>query len=161
MTRRTGAWVLRTVGNEVSTNATDVYHSERAHTFSSSMALLALARSSSAILASSSPSRENLRFSPLLLSSILFSSPFPVLAVDSLLCNVRSRFSLPLSLLIDNPACVSSNSLIALSCASASLLACSSAASLSSCSRSFSARLISFFCARMFVRAHSRQKISP
>lgn len=114
--------------------------------FSSSMALRAFARSSSALRVTSSSSSANLRFSP------LFGSP----------AGVRPSGLLSvLPLATSNPACVSSNSLTALACASSSWRAFDSAASFSSRSRSRSALLISFLCAMMLLSAHSRQKMSP
>ncbi|ROW15022.1 hypothetical protein VPNG_03330 [Cytospora leucostoma] len=110
------------------------------------MALRAFARSSSALRVTSSSSSANLRFSP------LFGSP--TAARTSGLLSV-----LPLA--TSNPACVSSNSLTALACASSSWRAFSSAASFSSRSRSRSSLLISFLCAMMLLSAHSRQKMSP
>ena len=136
-------------------------------TFSSSMAFLAFARSSSAIRETSSGSSENLRFSPVF-------APFPCPFFQSSLEGSRAagvsvlgvsvlglRLLAPTPLLILSPACVSSNSRIARSWASESRRALSSWTSRSSCSRAFSARLISFFWARMLLRTHSRQKMSP
>lgn len=101
-------------------------------------------RSCEAIRSTSSSSIENLRFSPL-------ADPAPSSACAALLfrrCESR-------------PAWVSSNSCTARLCSSSPLLAWSSWASRSSCSRALSKRLISFFWARMLLRAHSRQKMSP
>lgn len=112
-------------------------------TFSSSIALLALLRSCDAIRSTSSSSIENLRFSPLV-------DPPPSSTCALLFRRCESR-----------PAWVSSNSCTARLCSSRPLLAWSSWASRSSCSLALSNRLISFFWARMLLRAHSRQKMSP
>jgi hypothetical protein len=107
------------------------------------MARLALLRSCEAIRNTSSSSIENLRFSPL-------ADPAPSSTCALLFRRCDSR-----------PAWVSSNSCTARLCSSSPLLAWSSWASRSSCSLALSSRLISFFCARMLLRAHSRQKMSP
>lgn len=128
-------------------------------TFSSSIARLALARSSAAMRATSSSSSENFRFSP------RFSPPFDSGVADggcdSLLRGVAAFDVALRPLLTSNPACVSSNSRMALSSASASWRAFSSKVSLSCCSLAFSSLLISFFWARMLLSAHSRQYMSP
>lgn len=67
----------------------------------------------------------------------------------------------PFALPFDNPACVSSKSRIARSLSSSSSAAFALAVSSSAFLRAFSALFSSFFCVKIFARAHSRQKMSP
>ena len=127
------------------------------HTFSSSNCFLTLALSSLAIRASSSSSRENFLFSPR--PGILGCwSSTARLSFGGVLFGFTAPRRRPEG---SKPAWVRSKSRTARSRASRSCLPFSSCSSRSSCSLAFANRLISFFWARMLLKAHSRQKISP
>ena len=138
-------------------------------TFSSSIAFRARTLSALAVRSKSSSSSSNFLFAPVLLLLLASTSSVPEFIPsggfeDSAIV-LGARGSIERGLLLpgasSNPACVISKSFTALFRSSSSLSSSPNAASRSASRLVFSERFSSFFWARMFANAHSRQKTSP